>query len=116
MIRFFITSTECQQGPVIATLINANVPRHLLYAAEDQMSRVAHLLDRHRLGQVTREVDIEALEHGKPVGNELQRDDVENTLQDVDRLGDLNLLRLVVRELLVSGVADDDGLAAAGND
>ena len=86
------------------------------YAAEHQTSWVAHLLDRHRLGQVTGEVNVEALEHGEPVGNELQRDDVEDALQDINRLGDLDCLRLVGGELLIPGIADDDGLAAAGND
>ena len=37
-------------------------------------------------------------------------------LEAVDRLGDLDLLALVLAELGVVGVADDDGLAGAGDD
>lgn len=75
----------------------------------------APLLDSDRLGQVTREVNVKVLHHGQPVGNQLQGDDVQDTLQDVDRLGDLNRLGLAVVELLVIGVADDNGLAATGD-
>jgi hypothetical protein len=74
------------------------------------------LLDSDRLGQVTREVDVETLQNSQPVGDELQRDDVQDTLQAVDRLGDLDTLSIGGLELLVVGVADDNGLAASGND
>ena len=74
------------------------------------------LLHRHRLGEVARKVDIEAFHNGQPVRNQLQRDDVEDALQDVDRLGHLNLLGLARRKLLVTIVADDNGLPATGND
>lgn len=74
------------------------------------------LLDGNRLGQVARKVDVQALHHCKPVGDELQRDDVENTLQDIDGLRDLNRLGLRGLELRVAGVADDDRLATTGND
>ena len=77
---------------------------------------VVGLLDCHRLGQVAREVDVEALHHGEPVGDELQRDDVEDALQDVDRLGDLYALRLGRLEFLVALVADDDRPASSGGD
>lgn len=74
------------------------------------------LLDSHRLGQVAREIHVEALEDSEPVGDELQRNDVEETLEAVHSLGDLNLLGLGCLKLLVAGVADDNGLAASGND
>lgn len=74
------------------------------------------LLDSHGLGQVTGEVNVETLHDSQPVGNQLQRDNVEETLQAVDGLGDLDLLGLVGLELLVAGVADDDGLATTGSD
>lgn len=77
---------------------------------------MANLLDSDRLGQVTREIDVESLQDGQPVGNQLQGDDIEETLKAVDGLGDLNLLSLGCVELLVSLVADDDGLAVASND
>lgn len=75
------------------------------------------LLDGNRLRQIAREIDVQALHDGKPVGNELQGNDVENALEGIDRLGDLNLLRLVVGlELLIAGVADDDRPATTGSD
>ena len=84
----------------------------------DQTGRFSKnpLLDRDRLGKVTREVNVQALEDSQPVGNELQGNDVEDTLKAVDGLGDLNLLGLRGLELLISRVADDNGLAAASND
>lgn len=74
------------------------------------------LLDSHRLGEVTGEVNVQALKDSKPVGNELERNDVEETLEAVNSLGDLNLLSLVGLELLVARVANDNGLSAASND
>ena len=73
------------------------------------------LLDSDRLGQVTGEVNVETLENSEPVGNELKRDDVEETLKNVDGLRDLDLLGLRSLELLIVGVADDDGLTTASN-
>ena len=79
--------------------------------------RLLHrLLDGNRLGQVPGEVNVQALSNGKPVGHELERDDVEQTLQKVVGVGDLDLVGLLAGELLVVGVADDDGAALASND
>lgn len=75
----------------------------------------APLLDGHRLGQVAREVHVETLEDGQPVGNELKRNDVEKALQAVDRLGHFDLGGVRRLELLVAGVADDNGLATTSN-
>jgi hypothetical protein len=77
---------------------------------------VISLLDSDRLGQVTGEVNVETLENSEPVGNELKRDDVEETLKNVDGLRDLDLLGLGRLKLLIVGVADDDGLTTASND
>lgn len=77
---------------------------------------MSSLLDSDRLGQVTREIDVESLHNSKPVSDQLQRNDIEDTLEGVDRLGDLNLLSLASLELLVTRVADDNGLSAASND
>ena len=76
---------------------------------------VASLLDSDGLGQVAGKVDIETLENGQPVGNELQGDDVEEALKTVHCLGDLNLLRIRSLELWVIRVANDNGLATTGN-
>ena len=56
---------------------------------------VLRLLDRDGLGQVTWEVDVEALLNGQPVGNQLERDHVEQTLEAVDGLGDLDLFSVL---------------------
>lgn len=75
-----------------------------------------HLLHRDRLGQVAGEIDVQALGDGEPIGHQLERNDVQETLQAVDCLGDLDLLGLAILEFFVVGVADDDWLAAASND
>lgn len=74
------------------------------------------LLNRDRLGQVAGEIHIQPFTHGEPIGDELQRDHIEKTLKDVDRLGNLNLLCLLRRELFVTLVADDNGTTASGDD
>lgn len=74
------------------------------------------LLDGDRLGKVAREVDVETLQDGEPVGNQLEGDDVQETLENVDRLGDLDLQSLAGLELVVARVADDNGLAITSND
>lgn len=71
----------------------------------------AHLLNSDGFRQVTREINIQTFSNGKPVGHELERDDVEETLKTIDRLWDLNLFRLASLEFVVVRVADDDGLA-----
>ena len=38
------------------------------------------LLDSDRLSQVAREVNVQALSNSEPVGNQLQRNDVQETL------------------------------------
>lgn len=74
------------------------------------------LLDSDRLGQVTREVDIQSFKNCKPVRNELQGNHVQQTLEAIDSLGNFDLLSLRGLELVVSGVADDNRLATTGND
>lgn len=82
----------------------------------DYPSSKVCLLDSDGLGQVPREIDVKTLSNGQPVSHELQRDDVEETLEEVVGVGDLDLVGLLARELLVVGVADDDGAALAGDD
>ena len=69
------------------------------------------LLNGNRLSQVTREIDVQTLSNRKPVGHELQGNDVEKTLQTVDRLGDLDCLGLAGFEFVVVGVANYNWLS-----
>lgn len=74
-----------------------------------------YLLDRHRLSQVTREVYVKTLGNRKPVGDELQRDNIEETLQTVHCLGNLDPLSLGRWEFFVVRVANDNRAATARN-
>ena len=67
-------------------------------------------------GKIAREVDVESLANSEPIGDELERDDVEKTLETVNSLGHLNLLGLCGREFGIVGIADDNGATATGND
>src|SRR6185312_6870903 len=75
------------------------------------------LLDRHRLGQVARLIDVGAHEHPGVVGEQLHRDQRQDRrhearyLRDDDGIGDA--LADVVAALLVG---DEDDLAAASRD
>lgn len=73
------------------------------------------LLDRHRLSQVAREIYIKTLGNSKPVGDELQWDNIEETLQTVHRLGNLDPLGLGGREFFVIRVANDNWAATTCN-
>ncbi len=74
------------------------------------------LLHCDRFRQVTREVNVQSLRNCKPVRNELERNDVQKTLKSIHRMGHLNLLGLVRRELGVLGITDDDGTTTTSND
>lgn len=63
----------------------------------------------------TWEVDIEVLSDSHPVSHQLQRDDVQKSLENIDSLGQLNLLAGLVSEFLVIFVADDDWSSTTGN-
>ena len=76
----------------------------------------ARLLHRNTLRQIPREIHIQPLAHGQPIRHQLQRDHVQQALQHIDRVRDLDAVRLLVGELLVARVADDDGPAAARDD
>ena len=65
-----------------------------MFARNLKNMRMHLLLDGNGLGQVAGEVDIEVAGDGEPVGNELQRNDIEETLENIDGAGDLNLLSL----------------------
>lgn len=78
---------------------------------QQELETETRLLDSHRLGQVTGEVNVETLHDRQPVGNQLQGNDVQEALQDVNRLGDLDSLCLAALELVIPTVADDNRLA-----
>jgi hypothetical protein len=46
----------------------------------------------------------------------LERDDVQETLQAIDSLGDLDLFGLTSLELLIVGIADNNWFASTSND
>lgn len=85
--------------------------RRNIQRMQQELETETRLLDSHRLGQVTGEVNIETLHDRQPVGNQLQGNDVQETLQDVNRLGDLDRLCLAAAELVIPIVANDNRLA-----
>lgn len=81
------------------------------------------LLGRDRLGKVPREINIKAVEDCQVVAEELERDNVEDTLETIDSSRYDNCLVLstlvLVHAVLDSRVvlaADDDGSAFSGRD
>ncbi|KAI3475145.1 hypothetical protein L1887_63506 [Cichorium endivia] len=73
------------------------------------------LLDGDRLGQVAREVDVDAGSRGQVVGKQLERHDGQETLEAVDGAGHADGLHALL-DVLVVVVADDDGLTLACGD
>lgn len=76
----------------------------------------SHLLHSNTLSQISWEVDIQSLGDGKPIGHELERNDIQETLKTIDSLGNFDLFRLTLLELLVIGIADDNRLAGTCDD
>src|SRR6266498_3427359 len=62
----------------------------------------AGLLDRHRLREVARLVDVEAAQPGDPIREELEREHREDGLQERRRLGHVDHLIGVVLDVLVA--------------
>lgn len=73
------------------------------------------LLGRDGLGEVAREVDVDAVHDREVVREQLERDDVDETLKTVDRPRDSDK-SIVGRERVVVVVADNDRLTLAGLD
>jgi hypothetical protein len=77
------------------------------------MPEFHRLLDRDRLGEVSRKVHVNSIEHGQVVRQQLQRNDGKDALQAVDgwrhRDG-----QVVPVQAGVAFVADNDGPALAG--
>lgn len=74
------------------------------------------LLDCNRLGQVSWEVDVQSLCDREPVSDQLQWNDVQETLQAVNGLWNLDTFGLGWREFRVVLVADDNWAAITSND
>jgi hypothetical protein len=91
---------------------NARIKAPLRTISSDQTD----LLDRDRFGQVTREVDIQSFSNRKPVGNQLQRDDVQQALKEVHSLGHFDALGFGGWEFRVVLVADDNRSTSTGDD
>jgi hypothetical protein len=87
----------------------------LTISIKQEYARSYLLLHCHGLGQVTREINVQAFSNCEPVGHQLQRDDVQETLQAIDGLGNLNLLGLTSLEFLVVRIADNNGSASTSN-
>ena len=85
------------------------------FSQRERTRQIFRSLYGDRLGQVPGEVDVQTLHDGQPVGNELERDDVEDTLETVNRLGYLNFQGLAGLEFVIVDVADDDGLATTSS-
>lgn len=74
------------------------------------------LLHSDRLREIAREINIEPFTDSEPVGNQLQWDDIEKTLEAIHSLGDLDLFCLGGGKLGVIVVADNDRTTTSGND
>ena len=70
----------------------------------------------NRLGQVSGEIDVESFTHSEPVGNKLERNDIQQALKTVYRLWDFYLLRLLRRKLAIVGITDDNWPSTTGDD
>ena len=74
------------------------------------------LLYSDRLGQVPGEIDIETFTNGKPIRDELQRNNIEEALQTVHCLRNLDFLCLLGRKFGVVRIADDNWTTATRDD
>src|SRR3982751_2638848 len=72
------------------------------------------LLHRHALGEVARLVDVAAAGDGGVVGEELERDDAQQRLEALERVGDVDHVVAVAADVRVALGGDGDDVAAAG--
>lgn len=84
--------------------------------APHPLSSIVPLFNSDTLGQVSWEIDVEALGNGHPVGHELERNDVEKTLETVDGSWDFDSFDFVGWELCLALVADDDWTTSTCDD
>ena len=64
------------------------------FRISQRFCRLSLLLNRDRFSQIPWEVHVKTLSDSKPVSDQLERNDIQKTLQDVNRLGYFNSLRL----------------------
>jgi hypothetical protein len=83
---------------------------------DKHLTEPCSLLDSDRLSQVAGEIDVHTLGNCKPVGHELERDNVKETLQTIDSLRNLDLFGLASCKFLVVWIADNNGPTATSND
>src|SRR6266540_6320399 len=74
------------------------------------------LFHRHALRQIAGFIDVAAARHGGVVGDELERDDAQQRLERLVRVGDVNDVVAVAADVRVAFGGDDDDPAAAGAD
>ncbi|RYC53571.1 hypothetical protein CHU98_g12638, partial [Xylaria longipes] len=67
------------------------------------------------ISRISREVNVQTLHDGQPVRYQLERDDVQEALKTVDSSRDFYLLGLAGLELLISGIANHNGLTTTSS-
>lgn len=106
-----------QQGTENHSFSKNSCPRSMIstYHAWMMGEIVRDLFNSDRFCEVAREINVESLSDSKPIGNKLQWNNVEKTLQTVDGPWDLNLFGLGGRELWVVMVTNHNRATAASN-
>lgn len=81
-------------------------------ALKDGVREYSKEIFKKRDAQVSGEVDVKALVDSEVVTEQLEGDNVEQTLEAVDALGHAYLLN-ILRDTLITLIAYDDGLGLA---
>ena len=81
-------------------------------ALKDGVREYSKEISKKRDAQVSGEVDVKALVDSEVVTEQLEGDNVEQTLEAVDALGHAYLLN-ILRDTLITLIAYDDGLGLA---
>ena len=75
-----------------------------------------NLLHSDRFRQISREIHIETLSDGEPVGDELEGDDIKQPLETVHCSRDLDLFGLLRGKLGVVGIANNNWTTITSDD
>ena len=78
--------------------------------------QLPHLLNSHTLRQIPWEIHIQPLLHRQPISNQLQWNNIQQSLQYINCARNLDAFRFIVGELGIAFVADYYGSAAASDD